>query len=303
MNKTCIAFCVSLLMVILISAQNKFPKTEPLTRITRAYPAISPDGTKLAFMSNADGDFDIYVMSINERKLAKLTNTDSRDGTPVWSPDGKKIVFQSFRDGNSQVYVMNADGSNPVNLSNNGAHEEHPFWSSDGSKILFCSNRGGIAESNSGNIDIYEMNADGSNVKRITHTPEVETYASWSPDGSKIVCRRITPGNNWEVFMMNSDGTNEVNLTNSELVQGWPAWSPDGKRIAFASEIADTTIRIFVMNADGSNKIRISDDNSGGDRQPFWHPNGKALAFSRYNWFPGHFWYEQSEIVIVSIPE
>lgn len=303
MKNLLIILSAGVLIPITLEAQSNYPRTESLTRITRAYPAISPDGTKFAFMSNADGDFDIYVMSMGKRELGKLTNTDMRDGIPVWSPDGKKIAFQSFRDGNSQVYVMNADGSNQVNLSNNGAHEEHPFWSSDGSKILFVSNRGGIAEGDSSNIDIYEMNSDGSNVKRITNTPTVETYASWSPDESKIVCRKITEDGNWEVFMMNSDGTNEINLTNSELVQGWPAWSPDGKRIAYASEISDQTIRIFIMNSDGSNKIRISDDNSGGDRQPFWHPNGKALAFSRYDWFRGHPWYEQSKIVIVGISE
>lgn len=198
---------------------------------------------------------------------------------------------------------MNSDGSNQTNLTNNKAHEEHPFWSSDGSKILFVSNRGGIEEGDSNNTDIYEMDAEGANVKRITYTPEVETYASWSPDGSEIVCRRITAGNNWEVVKMNSDGSGEVNLSNSKGVDGWPAWSPDGKMIAYASETEDHSIRIFIMNADGTNKVRISDDNSGGDRQPFWHPNGRALAFSRYDWFQGHPWYEQSEIVIVGIPD
>lgn len=284
----------------LIYAQSTIPTAELISRVTNAYPAFSPDGEKFAYMSNADGDFDIYVRYFNERIVLKLTDAPDRDGTPVWSPDGSKIAFQSFRDGHSQIYIMNADGSNQRNLSNSPAHDEHPFWSSDGKRILFCSDRPHLAGEDENNIDIYEMSADGSDVNRITHTPEVETYASWSPDGSRIVCRKILADGDWEVVVMDSDGSNPVNLTNHPGVDGWPVWSPDGKRIAYASEDGDHT-RIFVMNADGSNKVRVSDNLPTDDRQPWWHPDGKLLLFSRYVWFQGHPWYEASEIYVTAV--
>lgn len=281
-------------------AQQAVSPAELITRVTNAYPAFSPDGEKIAYMSNADGDFDIYVRYLNERTVLKLTDALGRDGTPVWSPDGSQIAFQSFRDGYSQVYIMNADGSNQRNISNSPAHDEHPFWSANGKRILFCSDRPHLEGEAESNIDIYEMSVDGSDVRRITHTPEVETYASWSPDGSKIVCRKILANGNWEVEVMNSDGSNPVNLTNHKGVDGWPVWSPDGKRIAYTSEVGDHT-RIFIMNPDGTNKIQISGDSPADDRQPWWHPNGELLLFSRYIWFKGSPWYEASRIYITRI--
>lgn len=286
--------------VTLIQAQSSISSAELITRVTNAYGAFSPDGEKIAYMSNADGDFDIYVRYLDERTVIQLTDAPDRDGTPVWSPDGSQIAFQSFRDGHSQIYLMNADGSNQHNISNSPAHDEHPFWSSDGRRILFCSDRPHLKGEDESNIDIYEMSSEGSNVQRVTQTAEVETYASWSPDGSKIVCRKILSGGDWEVVVMNSNGSNPINLTNHEGVDGWPVWSPDGKRIAYASEIGDNT-RIFIMNADGTNKIQISDDSPTDDRQPSWHSNGKSLLFSRYVWFKGNVWYEASEIYITRI--
>lgn len=281
-------------------AQESMNQPELLSRVTNAYPVFSPDGSQIAYMSNADGEFDIYVMHLSEHVRMKLTDAPGRDGTPVWSPDGKTIAFQSFRDGHSQIYLMNADGSNQRNISNSAAADEHPFWSADGERIIFCSNRPSLHGEGKENIDIYEMNRDGSDVRRITSTPEIETYASWSPDGKQIVCRRIQKDGNWEVIVMNSDGTNERNLTNSPAIDGWPVWSPDGKRIAFTSEDG-TSANLFIMNSDGTNKRQVTDNPHFDDRQASWSPDGKALLFARYTWFRGSAWYESSEILILSV--
>ncbi len=295
-------FMVALLHVSMLIAQPAARRAELLTRVTNAYPALSPDGTKMAYMSNADGDFDIYVLHLKERILNQLTDAPNRDGTPVWSPDGSQIAFQSFRDGHSQIYIMDADGRNQLNISNSNSHDEHPFWSADGKRILFCSDRTRLKGKKDDNIDIFEMNADGSNVHQITETPEVETYASWSPNGEKIVCRKIIENGDWEIVIMNRDGSNPENLSNHEGIDGWPIWSPDGKSIAYASEDGEHT-RIFTINIDSTNKTRISDDSPLDDRQPWWHPNGKLLLFSRYQWFKGQPWYEASQIYITRIKE
>lgn len=112
-----------------------------VTRVTNAYPAFSPDGRRIAYMSNADGDYDIYVVDLEAGTRVRLTDAPGRDGTPVWSPDGSKIAFQSFRDGHSQIYVMDADGANPRNVTRSPRHDEHPFWSADSERILFVSDR------------------------------------------------------------------------------------------------------------------------------------------------------------------
>ena len=284
-----------------LTAQTPQAGPEQITRFTKAYPALSPSGERLAYMSNADGDFDIYVSWLGERRVQQLTNAPGRDGTPVWSPDGTQIAFQSFRDGPSQIYVMDATGAHQRNLSQNTAHEEHPFWSADGRQLLFCSNRDALANGDSTNMDIYQMKVDGSQVTRITATPTVETYASWSPDQSRIVCRQIQSDGDWEVVVMDADGTNMQNVTEHTGVDGWPAWSPDGQHIAYAAETAGV-VRLFVMRADGSERVQLLHDASEGDRQPWWHPQGTQIYFTRYRWFQGSPWYESAEIFRVRVP-
>jgi len=81
----------------------------------------SPDGPKIAFASDRDGNVQICVMNVDGTGIARLTNHMSEDRQPSWSPDGGKIAFRSDRDGNSEIYVMNADGTNPVRLTNDPA--------------------------------------------------------------------------------------------------------------------------------------------------------------------------------------
>jgi dipeptidyl aminopeptidase/acylaminoacyl peptidase len=92
-------------------------------------PTWSPDGTKLAFRSDRDGNQEIYVMNADGTGQTNLTNHAANDGGPDWSSDGTKIAFNSDRDGNLEVYVMNPDGSGLTNLTNNPAHDYEPDWS------------------------------------------------------------------------------------------------------------------------------------------------------------------------------
>jgi Tol biopolymer transport system component len=140
-----------------------------LDHVVNTYPNWSPDGSKIAFESNRDGNFEIYVMNAADGgNVTRLTNNTTGDFDPNWSPDGSKIAFSSDRDGNFEIYVMNAaDGGNVTRLTFNDAIDEFPNWSPDGSKIAFSSNR-------DGNNEIYVMNAaDGSNQTRLTNVSEI----------------------------------------------------------------------------------------------------------------------------------
>jgi hypothetical protein len=83
---------------------------------------------RIAFASNRDGNFEIYVMNADGSGVTRLTNNPANDW-PSWSPDGKRIAFDSNRDGNFEIYVMNADGSGQTNLTNNQAEDWGPSWS------------------------------------------------------------------------------------------------------------------------------------------------------------------------------
>ncbi len=124
-------------------------------------PSLNRGANRLAFISNRNGNNEIYTMNIDSSQLTRLTVTPAHEYWPRWSPDGSKIVFYSYRDGNAEIYVMNANGSNQTRLTNNPAWDGHPAWSPDGTQIIFSSDRTSIN-------DLWVMNADGSNPHQLT---------------------------------------------------------------------------------------------------------------------------------------
>lgn len=216
------------------------------------YPSWSPDGTRIAFTSNRDGDFEIYVMNADGSAQTRLTNSTGIDYDPTWSPDGSKIAFTSARDGNFEIYVMNADGSSPIRLTNSPARDVTPSWSPDGTKIAFASDR-------DGNFEIYAMSPNGSNQARLTNTPGEDSTPTWSPDSAKIAFQSARDGN-FEIYVMNADGSGQTRLTNTTTNQYEPAWSIDGLKIAFTSD-RDGNFEIYTMNAaNGSNPVRMTNN-------------------------------------------
>ena len=150
-------------------------------------PVWSPDGRSIAFSSNRDGKNEIYVMDADGSNVKRLTNNMADDGNPGWSPDGRRILFDTERDGNREVYLMDADGGNQIRLTRNNATDLTATWSPDGNLIAFASNRDTGPPYNPYNLDIYVMNADGSNVRRIVDDLEYDVGPQWSPDGRKIL--------------------------------------------------------------------------------------------------------------------
>ena len=183
-------------------------------------PAWSPDGTKIAFGSNKDGNGEIYLMDPNGTNIVRLTNDPAEDGQPVWSPDGAKIAFATIRDGNNEIYVMSANGSGPVNLTNHAGSDLAPAWSPDGTKIAFQSDR-------ETNVAVWVMNADGSNPVRLTDPVAPSGAPSWSPDGTRILYEQIGSGvQRAAIWVMNADGSGKIQITNGHQSDGFPRWRP-----------------------------------------------------------------------------
>jgi Tol biopolymer transport system component len=215
---------------------------------------------KIAFASNSDGNFEIYVMNSDGSGQTRLTSNNARDKHPRWSPDGTKIAFSSDRDGNYEIYVMNADGSGQTRLTNNNTEDARPSWSPDGSKIAFNSMR-------DGNNEVYIMNADGSGQTRLTNNNSGNHRPSWSPDGSKIIFESNRDGNA-EIYVMKPDGSGQTRIINNNAKDEHPFWSPDGTKITFNSD-RDGNAEIYVMNADGSGQTRLTSNNAS-DEDPDW---------------------------------
>ncbi|MAG35804.1 MAG: hypothetical protein CL878_06120 [Dehalococcoidia bacterium] len=240
-------------------------------RVSSLAPTWSPDGSRLAFVSWRDGDFEVHVMDAEGDNLTRLSQSDVLEGLPAWSPDWTRLAFVSRRDGNDEIYVMQADGSIPRRLTENNVRDFSPAWSPDGNRLAFSSQR-------DGNRDIYVMQADGSRPSRLTSHNASDGAPAWSPDGSKIAFVSHRDGND-EIYVMQADGTSQTRLTHNDAFDGWPSWSADGTKLTFESA-RDGDREIYAMHADGSDVRRLSQNPGVADTFPAWSPDGNRIAFS-----------------------
>ena len=235
-------------------------------------PTPTPPGVdKIIFVTDRDGNDEIYAMDPDGGNQTNLTNDPAFDENPAWSPDGTRIAFKSFRDGNYEIYVMDANGANPTRLTNNKADDNSPSWSPDGTKITFATDRDGQSE-------IYVMDANGANPIRLTNNPAFDSKPVWSPDGTKIAFTSDRDGNT-EIYLMDANGANPVNLTNNKHEDSAPSWSPDGAKIAFATDRDGSFQAIYLMDANGSNQFALTAPQTGSDTAPIWSPDGSKIAF------------------------
>jgi Tol biopolymer transport system component/basic membrane lipoprotein Med (substrate-binding protein (PBP1-ABC) superfamily)/tRNA A-37 threonylcarbamoyl transferase component Bud32 len=254
-----------------VIGSTKAPADIPASTVVPPTPILTGGGggAKIAFSSERDGNWEIYVMDADGSNQTRLTDNPALDDDPDWSPDGTRIVFASERDGNWEIYVMDADGSNQTRLTTSAEGDYGPAWSPDGARIVFMSER-------DGNWDIYVMDADGSNPVRLTDDPAWDGQPVWSPDGERLAFSSQRD-DNAAIYLMDADGSNQTRLTVGAADDYGPVWSPDGERIAFTSE-RDGNWEIYVMDADGSNQTRLT-DNPASDNVSDWSPDGARITF------------------------
>jgi len=287
-----------LLLTILLSlvyqfsnAQVKVDTLYTVSTVVDKYPKWSPNGEMIVFESNRAGSTaQIYSMKSDGTDIKKLTNNSFVNETPVWSPNGQMIMYSSYidrNDVNNEIFIMNSDGTGVRRLTNHPLRDGHATFSRDGEGIIFNSQRDDSSQNDSKNYELYEMNIDGSNIKRLTTYDGWDTFPSYSPDGRKIIWRRIIPdstargGFNSEIFAMNSDGTNITNLSRHASYDGYPNWSPDGKQIVFTSTRHEG-LQLFVMQADGSNVQQITTYKGGeSNSRPDWSADGKRVVYNK----------------------
>lgn len=244
------------------------------------HPSWSPDGKKIAFVSNRNGGYiQIWVIDADGANPIRLTG-GVWDQNPVWSPNGKKIAYQAYRkkalnvdfeERNYEIYVMNADGSNKNRLTDRQEFDGHPSWSPDGKKIVYSSRRENrIAE-------IYVMDVNGRNEKRISQNikdRENKFMPAWSPDG-----RRIAFVHDSQIYVMDSNGENQRKITHKRMNR-YPTWSPDGTTLAFESwERHGAEHGIYLIDVRGGALTPIGEVHKQGDFQPDWL-NTAGLAVS-----------------------
>lgn len=238
--------------------------------------SLLPTSFTLAFMSNRDGNWEIYQMDADGSHQTRLTNTtDIDEQTPRFSLNGLYIAYRwkTISSGISDVASMLFNGSLPTRLTNDAPSDSYMSWSPDNTKIVFASDR-------DGDFEIYSINADGSGLTNLTNNTTYDSMPEYRPDGLKIVYSCEAGGYN-QICLMDPDGSNQVNISNTTLDEIFPSWSPDGAKILYSSYSSTGFGEIYVMNADGSGKTNLS-NNSADDWAAVFSPDGLWIAFSSY---------------------
>lgn len=200
-------------------------------------------------------DYDIYTARPDGSDLQRLTNSPGYDAEATFSTDGKKIVFTSMRDGDLDIYSMDADGGNVRRLTDAPGYDGGPFFSADGTKIVYrafhptdstqlADYRKLLAKHlvRPGKLDIWVMNADGSDKHRVTDKPGASFAPYFLPNGQQIIFSsnmHDPEGRNFDLYLVNVDGSGLERVTSSPEFDGFPMFSPDGRELVFASNRGD----------------------------------------------------------------
>ncbi|MFC1715238.1 TolB family protein [Candidatus Poribacteria bacterium] len=219
----------------------------------------SPDGSRLAFLSEMTGDWDVYVIDSDGQGLTNLSNHPAKDVNPTWSPDGQRLAFGSKRDGQMDIYLVDADGGNLKNLTNHPASDRSSAWSpTDSSQLAFISDR-------NGDDALYLIDPDEQDTALLYQAPPRPDYGGpvWSPDGSQILLLLDVAMTHTYVIDVASGAARKIT---GWFVDNSLCWSPDGQYIAFArvffgpgpEDVKRNITGTYIMRSNGGGLTRIS---------------------------------------------
>ncbi len=258
----------------------------------------------------------VNISRPNDSSEPHLTNirqiTDGGENAEAYySPDGKWITFQSSRNGRTcdQQYVMRTDGSALHRISNGSGKTTCGWFIPGGNRLFFGSSHMHDSicppkpDPSKGYVwpldkfDIFTVNRDGTDLRRLTQYDAYTAEGNLSPDGKKLVFTSLKDGD-LDIYTMNIDGTDVKRLTNTPGYDGGPWWSPDGTKIVYRAHhpkdslelaqyrellgqrlIRPSKVELYVMDADGGNNTQIT-RLGGANFGPSWTPDGKRIIFS-----------------------
>ena len=196
-------------------------------------------------------DYDIFVADSSGARTRRLTRNPGYDAEGTLSPDGATIVFTSLRHGDLDIYTMRTDGSHLKRLTRTLGYDGGPFFSPDGKQIVYRAYHPQTAQDSAdfrsllaqhlvrpSQMDLWVMNADGSNQRQVTHLTGASFAPFFTPDGTRIVFAsnfKEPQSRNFDLYLVNPDGTGLGQVTTSPEFDAFPMFSPDGTKLVWAS--------------------------------------------------------------------
>jgi Tol biopolymer transport system component len=224
---------------------------------------------RIVFVSNREGQMDLFITSPDGLQVSKLINNAAEDVTPRLSPDGTKVAFVSTANNNTDIYTLDLLSGAVIQITNAPEKDSSPTWSPDGNQLAFESFR-------DGNFEIYIANADGSNQTRLTNDPAGDSNPIWSPITNEIAFVSNRFGNA-DILLTNTSGS-VFTLTTSPAPDSAPAWSPDGNTLSYQSFSGELS-NICLVGRDGLNG-RCVTTTPNVFSSSAWSPDGTWIATS-----------------------
>ncbi|HJR59856.1 MAG TPA: hypothetical protein VJ813_10670 [Vicinamibacterales bacterium] len=235
------------------------------------WPAWSPDGTRVVFVSDRTGDPEVYVRAVGGGDSRRLTSTPGRDAHPSFSPDGRSIAFQSPREGiHTNLYLMNADGSGQRRVTRHEGFAGMPVWSPDGRQLAYQ----WTPDLKTQKWRLMLLQVGSAGARQLTDGTANDQVINWAPDGKRFIFHSDRTGRN-QLYTMTLDGV-VARLTSTPSDDRSGTWSADGQMIAFMSDRESEPAGVFVMNADAS-AIRRIGTLAPGHGVPFFSPDGSRV--------------------------
>lgn len=229
---------------------------------------------RIAFMSDRDGNWEVYIMDRDGSNLANLTNDPGADGIPIYSPTQNRLAFASDRDGTSlDIFLMDLDGGNLINLTNTPESNEIPIaWSPKGDYLAFASDQAGSTE-------IFLIQTTGEELINLSERDDARAFGDWSSKTDSFILATDT-GLGTSLLVTDLAGDTRQALTDGSYPAGGPRWSSNGQRVVFmAIQTPGEPIDIFLIDTDSEGEPVNLTQSPSNDRFPLWSPDGSKIAF------------------------
>jgi TolB protein len=242
--------------------------------ILKAYSEKPLFTSKIAFVSNRDGNYELYMMDYDGAGQTRLTFNKVTDYCPTWSPDGAHIAYTSYQQQTAGLFILDVYEGKRTAVSLRGENFS-PAWSPEGKKLAFSSSAEGNAEIYVADIE-FEPTRVGK-IRRLTFNPGIDTAPTWSPNGREIAFTSDRGGTP-QIYIMDVDGSNVRRISMGANWNDSPAWSPTGDRIVYVARV-DNFFDLYVHNIRTASFQKLTETNARND-SPSWSPDGRHIVFT-----------------------